>query len=96
MQTDLIGNSGVPLSDAVLMRALQALDTPLDERHVLTLGVEDDAGRIYRVVRTSGLCETVRIFESVRALGFDIADARSSSSEDFQKVLRHRAPTAVC
>ena len=39
----------------------------------MVIGVEDDTGAVYRIVRTSGLYETVRLFESARELGFDIS-----------------------
>ncbi len=91
MQTDLVANVPVPSSDVTLMQALQRLQAPLDNLQSMTIGVEGDDGEIYRVVRTSGLCETVRVFESARQLGFDIASAGSSANERFQKVLRRRA-----
>jgi hypothetical protein len=72
------------------MQALQHLNAPSGPHHALTFGVEDSEGQVYRVVRTSGLCETVRIFESARELGFDIGNARPSSASHFQKVLRRR------
>jgi len=91
MQTDLVANGPVPSSDVSLMNALRTLQTPLDNRQSMTIGIEGDDGEIYRVVRTCGLCETVRVFESARQLGFDIANPKSPANEHFQKVLRRRA-----
>ena len=91
MQTDLLSNARVPSSDVTLMQALQCLQSPLDNLQSMTIGVEDDDGVIYRVVRTSGLCETVRVFESARQLGFAIASATSPANDQFQRVLRPRA-----
>jgi hypothetical protein len=91
MQTDLVANARIPSSDATLMQALQRLQAPLDNLQSMTIGVEGDDGTIYRVVRTNGLCETVRVFESARQLGFDIATASSPANDQFQKVLRRRA-----
>ncbi len=91
MQTDLVANARVPSSDATLMQALQCLHAPLDNLQSMTIGVEGDDGVIYRVVHTSGLCETVRVFESARQLGFAIANARNPANDPYQKVLRRRA-----
>jgi hypothetical protein len=91
MQTDLVENARVPASDTSLMQALLSLQAPQDRLHALSIGVEGDDGQIYRVVRTTGLCETVRVFETARRLGFEIANARNSANEAHQKVLRRRA-----
>jgi hypothetical protein len=48
------------------MRALALLSAPSANPNCMTIGVEDGAGQVYRVVHTSGLYETVRIFESAR------------------------------
>ena len=92
METSLVINARIPSSDAALLQALRRLSAPSDNQHAMSFGVEDASGQVYRVVRTSGLCETVRVFESARELGFDIANARTASAEQFQKVLRQRAP----
>jgi hypothetical protein len=91
MQTDLVENAHVPSSDTPLLQALLSLQTPLERHHALSIGVEGEDGQVYRVVRTTGLCETVRVFETARRLGFEIAEARQSANESFQKVLRRRA-----
>lgn len=54
----------------------------------MVIGVEDDAGAVYRIVRTSGLYETVRLFESARELGFDISGARTKDGQQAHRVLR--------
>ncbi len=90
METSLVRNVGVPPSDVALMQALQKVNAPAGTVHAMSFGVEDAQGRVYRVVRTSGLCETVRVFESARALGFDIGNAPASLTSQFQKVMRAR------
>lgn len=70
------------------MRALSQVSTPVQEGSGLVIGVEDDAGAVYRIVRTNGLHETVRLFESARELGFDISRGRTTDGEQAHRVLR--------
>jgi hypothetical protein len=70
------------------MRALALLSAPSANPNCMTIGVEDGAGQVYRVVHTSGLYETVRIFESARELGFGIGDGKRASGHTLQRVLR--------
>ena len=91
MQTDLLENEHVPPSDMTLLQALLSLQAPLETMNAISIGVEGDDGRIYRVVRTAGLCETVRVFETARRLGFEITEANNAANESLQKVLRRRA-----
>ena len=88
MQTTLLQHAGTPPSDAALMQALRQLTGPSDDRLAMTIGVEDANGDVYRIVRTNGLCEAVRIFESARQLGFAIAGGRKAANCEFQKTLR--------
>lgn len=88
MQSNLLQGAAAPASDASLMQAIAQLNAPADDRNAMTIGVEDAQGRVYRVVRTTGLCETVRFFESVRKLGYDIHRGRAANEISFQKILR--------
>ena len=91
MQTSLVRDDGVPSTDAALLHALQRLNSPSGAACSMALGVEDADGFVYRIVRTSGVCETVRVFETARELGFDIGNPRFSMAANLQKVLRRRA-----
>jgi hypothetical protein len=91
METNLIRDERVPATDAALLQALQRLSAPSGSQSTMTFGVEDAEGRVYRIVRSSGVCETVLIFETARELGFDIGNPRFSTAANLQKVLRHRA-----
>jgi hypothetical protein len=88
METTLLQPGGTPPSDAALMQALRQVTAPSDNRLAMTIGVEDANGKVYRIVRTNGLCEAVRIFESARQLGFAITHGRKAANCEFQKVLR--------
>jgi hypothetical protein len=54
----------------------------------MVIGIEDDAGAVYRIVRTNGLYETVRLFESARELGFGIVNGRPTAGVQAHRVLR--------
>ena len=69
------------------MRALSQASAP-GPAAGLVIGVEDDAGDVYRLVRTSGLYETVRLFESARELGFSIGAGRATGSAAAHRILR--------
>jgi hypothetical protein len=81
------GASASPWDDA-LMLALQPerLDSPSDG--CMAIGVENAAGDVYRIVRTAGINETVRLFESARDLGFGIGEGRQEGGEALLRVLR--------
>ncbi len=70
------------------MRALSQLSAPVQANSGLVIGVEDDAGAVYRIVHTNGLYETVRLFESARMLGFDIQGGRAAHGHQAHRVLR--------
>jgi hypothetical protein len=70
------------------MRALRQLSAPVQETSSMVIGIEDDAGAVYRIVRTNGLFETVRLFESARELGFDISGGRTTDGHQAHRVLR--------
>ena len=91
METKLVRDDRVPATDAALLQALQRLSAPSGTLSSMTFGVEDAEGQVYRIVRSSGVCETVRIFETARELGFDIGNPRFSTAANLQKVLRARA-----
>jgi hypothetical protein len=91
METKLVRDDRVPATDAALLQALQRLSVPSGTSGAMTFGVEDAEGQVYRIVRASGVCETVRIFETARELGFAIGSPRFSASANLQKVLRARA-----
>jgi hypothetical protein len=91
METNLVRNDRVPTTDAALLQVLQRLDASSGTPSSMTFGVEDADGCIYRIVRSSGVCETVRIFESARELGFDIGNPRFATAANLHKVLRWRA-----
>ena len=91
METRLVREDRVPATDAALLQALQRLSAPAGTPGAMTFGVEDADGHVYRIVRSSGVCETVRIFETARELGFDIGNPRFSNAANLQKVLRARA-----
>ena len=88
MESQLIRHDIAPAWDDELMRALTRVTAPVTDHCGLLIGVEDDTGRIYRLVRTTGLYETVRLFESARAFGFDIAAGGNTSGQRVQRVLR--------
>jgi hypothetical protein len=91
METSLVPNAPIPPSDATLLSVLSRLDATDGESHPIVIGVEDAQGQVYRIVRTAGLCEAVRIFEAARALGFSIDTAGPAKAANYQKVLRQRS-----
>jgi len=88
MESQLVDGVAVPSWDDTLMRALILSSAPCGTQNSMTIGVEDRAGQVYRVLRTGGLYETVRLFESARELGFGIAPGRTSAGHTLQRVLR--------
>jgi hypothetical protein len=92
MESHLTSQGRLPNWDEFLMRALSRVSAPIHEASGMVIGIEDDTGAVYRIVRTNGLYETVRLFESARALGFDISGGRSADGHQAHRVLR-RAST---
>ena len=92
MESNLTSQGRTPQWDEAFMRALSKVSAPVQESSGLVIGVEDDTGAVYRIVRTNGLCETVRLFESARELGFDISGGRTTGGQQAHRVLR-RAPS---
>jgi hypothetical protein len=88
MESKLIGGASTPAWDGSLMRALMQSPAPLAGDVCMTIGIENPDGEVYRIVRTAGLNETVRLFESARDLGFGIAQGRQEGSQALQRVLR--------
>ena len=88
MEFHLTSQGRPPRWDESLMRALSQLSAPIQETSGMVIGIEDDAGAVYRIVRTSGLYETVRLFESARALGFHISSGRTTDGQQAHRVLR--------
>jgi hypothetical protein len=90
MHSNLVPHAKMPLWDDALMRVLSQASAPTGPTTGVVIGVEDDAGDIYRLVHTSGVYETVRLFESARDLGFTINPGRSASGAAAHRVLRRR------
>ncbi len=88
MESQLTSQGRLPNWDDSLMRALSQVSAPVHEASGLVIGIEDDAGAVYRIVRTNGLYETVRLFESARELGFDISGGRAADGLQAHRVLR--------
>ncbi|HEX5685870.1 MAG TPA: hypothetical protein VFY73_17740 [Ideonella sp.] len=88
MESRLFESEPVPAWDAPLMRAVTRLGSSAAQNG-MAIGIEDPEGRIYRVVQTNGICETVQFFESARSLGFGIIEGRQIGEQTFQRVLRH-------
>ncbi len=88
MQSNLTARGHLPAWDECLMRALNQVSAPNHEDSGMVIGIEDDGGAVYRLVRTNGLHETVRVFESARELGFGIAGGRMTHGDLTHRVLR--------
>ncbi|HEX7636977.1 MAG TPA: hypothetical protein VF457_01160 [Burkholderiaceae bacterium] len=88
MESRLLDSAAVPAWDDALMRMLARSSAPSVGPSHLAIGVEDASGRVYRVVQTSGVYETARVFESARQLGFGIAEGRVADGQALQRVLR--------
>lgn len=88
MKSQLTTRGGMPVWDASLMRALSQVSAPDQENDGMVIGIEDDAGAVYRIILTTGLCETVRLFESARNLGFAIAAGRTAQGYTSHRVLQ--------
>jgi hypothetical protein len=88
MESKLIGGACAPSWDDSLMRALMQASAPHTTDYCMTIGVENPDGDVYRIVRTAGLNETVRVFESARELGFGIGRGRLQDREPLHRVLR--------
>jgi len=88
MKSSLFKSESVPAWDEPLMQAATRLGSSAAQNG-MAIGVEDPQGQIYRVVETSGICETVQFFESARSLGFGIVEGRQVGEQTVQRVLRH-------
>lgn len=88
MKSSLFKSEPVPAWDEPLMEAATRLGTSAAQNG-MAIGVENPQGRIYRVVETNGICETVQLFESARSLGFGIVEGRQVGEQTVQRVLRH-------
>jgi hypothetical protein len=88
MESTLVRGASTPSWDDSLMQGLMRANSQTFADTPLAIGVENAAGDVYRVVRTSGLNETVRVFECARDLGFGIAAGRLEGDEEFVRVLR--------
>ena len=88
MEFHLTSHGQLPHWDESLMRALSQLSAPIQETSSMVIGIEDEGGAVYRIVRTNGLYETVRLFESARELGFNISGARTTDGQQAHRVLR--------
>jgi hypothetical protein len=95
MESTLVACAKMPAWDDALMRALSQASAPTGPTNGVVIGVEDDAGDIYRLVRTSGVYETVRLFESARQLGFSITAGRSDRGTSAHRVLRRSRHTGA-
>jgi hypothetical protein len=92
MEFQLTSHGSRPVWDERLMRQLSQISVPLEPTSGMVIGIEDDRGAVYRIVRTNGLYETVRLFESARELGFDISVGRETAGQQAHRVLRRIAP----
>ncbi len=90
MESTLTTAGHMPSWDESLMRALSQVSAPNRANSGMVIGIEDDAGTVYRLVRTNGLYETVRLFESARELGFHISGGRAAGGDQAHRVLRKR------
>jgi hypothetical protein len=88
MESNLTTRGRTPTWDESLMRALSQVSSPTHESSGMVIGIEDDAGAVYRIVRTNGLYETVRLFESARDLGFHVSAGRTTDGHQAHRVLR--------
>ena len=88
MESKLINGADVPSWDESLMRAFARNSAPSNSKNCLTIGIEDPAGRVYRVVETCGVYEATRLFESARELGFGITQGRGEGPQRLHRVLR--------
>ena len=88
MESKLIVGAEVPPWDESLMRAFARNSAPSNSKNCLTIGIEDPAGQVYRLVKTCGVYETTRLFESARELGFGIAQGRVHGPQLLHRVLR--------
>ena len=65
MESRLLDSAAVPAWDDALMRMLARSSAPSVGPSHLAIGVEDASGRVYRVVQTSGVYETARVFAAL-------------------------------
>ncbi len=91
MESHLTSQGSRPLWDEALMRARSQVSAPFQATSSMVIGIEDDAGAVYRIVQTNGLFEAVRLFESARDLGFRIFRGRAADGHQAHRVLRRTA-----
>lgn len=91
MESHLTSPGRRPVWDESLMNALTQVSAPLQQTSGMVIGVEDDAGAIYRIVHPNGLYEAVRLLESARQLGFGISGGRTADGQQAHRVLRRTA-----
>lgn len=88
MEFQITSQGTRPLWDEHLMRALSQISAPVAQTSSMVIGIEDECGAVYRIVRTNGVYETVLLFESARELGFDITGGRTTDGQHTHRVLR--------
>lgn len=88
MESTLISSTAVPPWDDSLMRAIGHARASSSTENCLSFGIEGADGHVYRVVRTNGVCEAAKFFESARELGFRIVEGREDGEATFHRVLR--------
>ena len=87
MEFKLIGGASTPAWDASLMQALARAHASHPADNCMNIGIENTAGDIYRIVKTGGLNETVRLFESARELGLGITRGRLQGNQPLHRVI---------
>lgn len=88
MESTLLSSHAVPPWDDGLMRAIRHARASSSAENCLSFGIEGADGLIYREVRTNGVCEAAKFFESARELGFGIVEGREDGDRSFHRVLR--------
>jgi hypothetical protein len=88
MEPGFFDGTEVPQRDQALLEAARRLGLS-SSANGMSIGIEDDDGRVYCVVQTESVCKAAQFFESARSLGFDIAEGRRVGDQVLQKVLRH-------
>ncbi|MCP5282787.1 MAG: hypothetical protein H6930_14525 [Rhodoferax sp.] len=93
MLTRLLENID-PLPDDPII--LHSLDFDLQERepvgNVCPMGIRNADGRVYRLVQTQGVGETVRLIRTLQKLGFTEEDC-GSPTEGCNSTFRRRSKT---
>jgi hypothetical protein len=75
--------------DEELMNVLdEEASCPIEGHAALSVGIEGPDGKIYRVIETHGLWETVRVFDALRARGLAITAGRAVGKRNLSRVFR--------